>query len=191
MQNEIILIGPICSGKSSVGEIISAKLGWPQYSMDDIRFRYYKEIGYSQEDQNRIRSKEGYRAMYQYWKPFEAHAVKRFLEEHKGGVHDFGAGHSVYEDDLLFGQVKHTLEPYRNVVLLLPSSDQERTIDILENRLKLVTDNQEVFDLNKHFVEHPSNYELAKHIVYTEGNTAEETAAEVIRICQVGLNGIK
>ncbi|WP_257141260.1 adenylyl-sulfate kinase [Priestia megaterium] len=49
MKKTIILIGPICSGKTTVAEIISNKLDIPQCSIDDVRFDYYKEIGFSKE----------------------------------------------------------------------------------------------------------------------------------------------
>ncbi len=36
-----------------------------------------------------------------------------------------------------------------------------------------------------HFVRHPSNYKLAKYVVYTEGKTPQETAEEILAV--VGL----
>ncbi|MEH2063239.1 MAG: hypothetical protein V7K50_13415 [Nostoc sp.] len=47
---------------------------------------------------------------------------------------DFGAGHSVYEDDALFKRVQKVLEPYINVVLILPSPNLEESIQILNER---------------------------------------------------------
>ena len=35
---EIILIGPIGAGKSTVGELLAQQLNIPQVSMDDVRF---------------------------------------------------------------------------------------------------------------------------------------------------------
>ena len=43
---DVVLIGPIAAGKSTLGTLLSAALGLPQCSMDDVRFRYYREIGY-------------------------------------------------------------------------------------------------------------------------------------------------
>jgi replication-associated recombination protein RarA len=45
MSLEIILIGPIGAGKSSVAELLSSRLSLPQQSMDERRWDYYKEIG--------------------------------------------------------------------------------------------------------------------------------------------------
>ena len=45
-RSDIILIGPIGTGKSTLGRLLAAKLGLPQVSMDDVRWDYYREIGY-------------------------------------------------------------------------------------------------------------------------------------------------
>lgn len=47
--SDIILIGPISTGKSTLGKLLAHKLGIPQCSMDDVRLNYYKEINYDEE----------------------------------------------------------------------------------------------------------------------------------------------
>ncbi|MBY0198232.1 shikimate kinase [Priestia megaterium] len=180
MQIPIILIGPMCAGKTTVGEKVATKLNIPQYSMDDMRFSYYQEIGFSKETQQNIREKQGFQGLYAYWKPFEAYAVKRILEDYKHAVIDFGAGHSVYEDMGLFQQIEKILKPYQSLVLLLPSADREESIQILHQRLHQITDDKDVFELNKHFVTHSSNYKLAKQTIYTKGKSADTIAEEII-----------
>lgn len=120
--------------------------------------------------------------MYEYWKPFEAHAVKRALEDYPNCIHDFGAGHSVYEDELLFKEVKSILYNYENVFLLLPSQNEKESINVLNERLKDVTTNNDVYKLNEHFVNHKSNKLLAKYTIYTNGYSPEETADEITEI---------
>lgn len=44
----IILIGPMSAGKSTIGKLLAEKLGIPQYSVDDVRWDYYREIGYDE-----------------------------------------------------------------------------------------------------------------------------------------------
>ncbi|WP_157672097.1 AAA family ATPase [Cellvibrio sp. PSBB006] len=39
---------------------------------------------------------------------------------------------------------------------------------------------EEDINLNKHLIDQKSNYELAKHIVYTDGSEPEDTALEVL-----------
>ena len=184
MCSEIILIGPMSAGKSTLATLISEKLNLPQCPMDRYRWDYYDEIGYNYEEAKRISEKEGFLGVYQYWKPFEAYAVERLLSEHKNCVIDFGAGHSVFEDDVLFDRVGKALEPYENVVLVLPSPDLDESIRILHERRN--TNPGEGFDLNAHFVKHHSNCDLAKHIVYTKDKTPEETRDEILSL--VGLS---
>jgi shikimate kinase len=177
---EIILIGPIAAGKSTVGELLSKKLNLEQVSMDAIRFDYYKEIGYDEELAKHKRETEGLWDLLHYWKPFEAYAVERLLASHQNCVLDFGAGHSVYEDEELFSRVKLALAPYKNIFLLLPSPDPDESIAILNEREEFLRETKP--NLNELFVRHRSNYELATHIIYNKGKIPEETCDEIIEL---------
>ena len=180
MNKEIILIGPIGAGKSTIGKLLAEKLNVPQVETDELRFDYYKEIGYDEEVARSKWEAEGFWGVYRYWKPFEAHAVERLLAEHKDCVIDFGAGHSVYEDEALFERVRNALSGYTNVILLLPSPDPEESIAILNEREESLREMKP--NINEHFVRHRSNYDLAKHTVYTKGKTPEETCEEILRV---------
>ncbi len=180
MPSDIILIGPIGAGKSTVGTLLANHLGLPQCSMDEWRWNYYKEIGYDEELAKHKEETFGFWGIYQYWKPFEAHAVERLLSEQKNCVIDFGAGHSVYEDTSLFQRVQRVLAPYPNIVLLLPSSDLDESVRILNERNEYVPDGS--LNINEHFVRHSSNYELARFTVYTKAKTPEETCNDILRL---------
>jgi shikimate kinase len=179
MGREVILIGPMGAGKSTQGKLLATALGLPQCSMDEVRWDYYREIGFDDEKQREIVRKQGFGGIYRYWKPFEAHAVERLLADHHDCVIDFGAGHSVFEDGELFERVRKALARHPNVVLLLPSPDLEESIRVLHNRNGGGPPPRE-FDLNSHFVRHSSNYDLAKIVVYTEGATPEETRDSIL-----------
>ena len=172
MKRDIILIGPVGAGKSTVGKLLSSHVNMPQASLDDKRWSIYEEIGYDYKIADKIYQEEGFLGMYKYWKPFEAYSVKRVLEIYEEHVHDFGAGQSVYEDKNLFEEVSEILKPYSNVVLLLPSPNKEESLNILFERNK--------FTHNDLFINNPSNEKLAKIIVYTKGKTPEETCEEII-----------
>ena len=179
MKTDIILIGPIGAGKTTIGELLAQKLGLPQISMDNVRFDYYQEIGYDRGWAEEKRKTNGIWGVYPYWKPFEAHAVERLLAEHHTCVIDLGAGHSVYEDPALFDRVQKALAPYPNVILLLPTPDKDESIEILNERepfLRDITPN-----INAHFIHHPSNETLAKITIYTQDKTPEETCEEILR----------
>jgi shikimate kinase len=187
MNSTIILIGPMSAGKSTIGQLLAEELGCPNYSLDEKRRDYYKEIGYEEALAEEIRQSEGMVGLLRYWKPFEAHAVVRTLADHSDGVIDFGAGHSVYDDDVLFGRVQKALEPYPYVILLLPSPDLDESVEILNNRfsqllaLEGIEADKRTLEINEHFVKHPSNFLLAKLIVYTKDRTPEETCAEILQ----------
>ena len=179
MNSEIILIGPIGSGKTTVAELIYERTMLPHRSMDMLRWKYFEEIGYDRYIANEKFHKEGFWGLYRYWKPFEAHAVKRLLEDFKECVFDFGGSQTVYEDDELFGQVRGLLEPYPHVVLLMPTPDKDESIKILHARNAYATEDQ--WAVNEFLVRHHSNYDLAKHIIYTDGKTPKDTSAEVLQ----------
>lgn len=183
MSANIILIGPIGAGKSTQAGLLAKKLGLPRCSMDDVRFAYYKEIGYDEAEQKRIEGESGFLGVYRYWKPFEIHAVERLTAEYQGHVIDFGGGHSVYEDPALLARAEKALAPHRNVVLLLPSPDPDESVRVLKARSQAHVGWDGIngdLDFHEHFVKHPSNRALAKQVVYTLGKSADETCDEII-----------
>lgn len=177
-DSDLILIGPEGTGKSTIGKLLSQKLNLPQVSMDEIRWEYYKEIGWDADTQKKIREQQGFAGVYRYWKQFEIYGVERLLSEHSNCVIDFGAGHSVYENDADFARTRELLSPYRNVILLLPSPDFDESVEILKQRSQLTIDGVEI---NRFFMTHPSNRKLAKQVFYTKGKTPKETKEEILK----------
>ncbi|WP_199194367.1 hypothetical protein [Pleurocapsa sp. CCALA 161] len=102
MLSDVILIGPMNAGKSTIGKLLANYFGIPQCSMDDWRWQYYQEIGYNENLAKQKQQLEGFWGVQQYWKSFEAYAVERLLTDQHNCIIDFGAGHSVYDDNHLF-----------------------------------------------------------------------------------------
>ena len=152
MKPEIILIGPISSGKTSVAELLSMRTGLPRRSMAEQRWKYYDEIGYDRDLARQKRTREGFWGLYRYWKPFEAYAVGKLLSSFCDCIFDMGGAHTVYEDDHLFRQVRDLLAPYPHVVLLIPSPDHDESIQILHERNYYDSDGQR--EVNEHLVRH-------------------------------------
>lgn len=183
MPQDIILIGPVRTGKTTLARLLSEKLGLPHVELDKLRWDYYREIGYDDDVARHIRQTGGFVALVFYWKQFDAYAVERVLAGHQNCILDFGAGHSVYESKELFARVQAALAPYPNVVLVLPSPNADASIQILNERTSdLVGAFGQGFNWNEYFVRHPSNYDLAKFTVYTEGKAPEETRDDILRL---------
>jgi shikimate kinase len=186
MKSVVILIGPMSAGKSTLAGMLAKKLGVPRIELDEVRQRFYAEIGYDEKHASEIVGRQGMRGLLDYWKPFEAHAVERALEVYRNCVIDFGAGHSVYEDEELFQRVQKALLPFQYVILILPSPDLDRSVEIVNQRFSQLLINEvgkidpELLALNEHFVRHPSNSLLAKKTFYTEGRSAKKTCQAIL-----------
>lgn len=183
----IILIGPMCAGKSTIAKMLAERLGIKRVELDSLRDGYYDEIEYDREVASKIAyGEEGMMGLIKYWKPFEAYAVERALSDYENCVLDFGAGHSVYEEEELFTRVQNALAPFDHVILLLPSPDLDASVEILNTRFSQLLEREvgkvdaRLLDVNAHFVKHPSNRKLAKITVYTDGKSPQETCDEIL-----------
>jgi shikimate kinase len=192
MRSEIVLIGPFRAGKSTVGALLAQELGLPQVSLDKLRKNYYREIGFDDGLEQEIRQKGGFLAVVAYWSLFNSYAIERVLAEHTQCVFDLGAGPIVFENDLLSDQIKRALEPFANVVWLVPSPDTEKSIRVLRERSRaLPGTTAQGFDWSAFFVRHEHNRQLARYKVYTEGKTPHETCAEIIAVTQTPRSAIR
>lgn len=179
MPDDIILIGPPMAGKSTLAQSLSVAMNLPAYNLDELRWGYMREIGYDKALDDEIRCRGGFLARALYWQLFGPYTVERFLAEHHNCIMDFGGGHTVYDSTEAQIRVKRALAPYPNVVLVLPSPDLDRSIEILNDRL--AQEPVELnFDFSRHFVKHPANYELARHIIYTEGKSVDDSTDELL-----------
>lgn len=185
MKTDIILIGPPTAGKTTIAKLIAEELSVPIYSLDDLRWKYMKEIGYDEDLDNEFRQKGGFLARALYWQLFGPYTVERFLAEYEGGILDLGGGHTVYESKEANERIKKALAPYANIFLILPSPDLDESYRILSERL--AREPVELnFDFIAHFLKHPANYELAKHTIYTDGHSAYECRDLIIKLSGFG-----
>lgn len=46
-------------------------------------------------------------------------------------------------------------------------------------------DLKQVTELNRYFLEHPANAQLAKHMIYTAGQSAAETCEEILNVLDI------
>jgi hypothetical protein len=178
-SSSIVLIGP---------RLLADALKRPFLDLDDLRWRYYAEIGYEPERAKAIRAAGGMRALAAYWKPFDVHGVERLMADYPTGyVLAFGAGHSYYEDEAQFARVQVALAPFPHVILLLPSPDIETSVEHLKQRLRdaepeLTSEFIELIgEINRGFIRHPSNRRLARYTFYTANQQPGETCQAILQ----------
>jgi len=145
--------------------------------MDEVRWDYYKEIGWSHQTQEEISKSQGFAGVYAYWKAFEIHAVERILADHPDAVIDFGAGHSLYDDPAHMARAQAALRPVPNVVLLLPSADEAASMAVLRKGVSVQLNG---VDANRVFLTAPEIGALASSVVVVGGRSAEAVCDEVV-----------
>ena len=190
MQTPIVFIGPMCTGKSTLARLLAEELNLPRVELDEVRWDFYNEAGYEDRAARVAFDQGGTSAFLAYCKPFEVHAVERVLRSHPDSVIDFGAGHTVQDNPDHAARIARALAPLSNIFLPLPAPDPERCVQVLNARLRELLQREvgsvdkDVLELNATFVRHPANQVLAKHILYTEGETPQETCQRVMALLQ-------
>ena len=181
--SDIVLIGPVRAGKSTVGRLLAEQLDVPQISMDALCWDYYREIGFYEPNAD-VHGPDGMIASR-----FHLYALERLLADHHECVIDLGAGHSVHRESADLLRLQQLLAAYPNVFLLLPSPDLETCAEILAERNAnnpwlqgFVQKNG--WNPNEFFLRHPSNVSVARHILYTEGKSPEQTCDEIVQKLQ-------
>lgn len=162
-EESIILIGPSGAGKSTTAEELHKITNMPRLCLDSIA--------------NRARD-TGFRRKFKNADEFNYYMISEVLRKAKDenlyGIVDFGAGHSVYDDEEIFERVRQLLKPFKNIVLLLPDEDTEKSLSIMERRS--TGDTRE----NRKFIESSCNAELATMTIYGNNRQPSEIAEEII-----------
>src|SRR5262245_11047835 len=93
---DIVLIGPMQAGKSTLGKLLAEKLVLPQTSLDAVGWKYYTEAGLDPAWARFLSETEGELSVYRYFEQFLLPALERHLRESRKWVIDLGAGNSGY-----------------------------------------------------------------------------------------------
>ncbi len=179
MCSNVIMMGPIGVGKSTIAGIVANRTGKAFIDLDEQRSRFYAETDYSNEKAERRYLLKGIRGWYQYQKPYELYSVRRILEEAMDSVIAFGGGQSDYTDKDQKNEFHRLMTPVKDSFLLIPFPDAEASLVLLSRRI-----GKDEMKLNRIFVRSESSRIAAKHIVYTGEKTVDEVAEEIMRIIE-------
>ncbi|KAH7153847.1 hypothetical protein DER46DRAFT_612058 [Fusarium sp. MPI-SDFR-AT-0072] len=179
----MILIGPEGAGKTTIGKVLSEKLNRELFSLDRCRKELYAPFNYDEAHAHKLYEQEGVEALLKYWKYFEYRAVVDIFQNalqpgdrFYGKIFDFGAGHSIFENKEKLDHVVELVSTYKGVFLILPCEDTNEALRIMEER------RGHELSYNQHFLNHPSNKTLAKHIVYTKDISPGRSADEILEL---------
>jgi shikimate kinase len=183
MTETIALIGPAAAGKSTLGSLVAARLGTPFVDVDEIAWPYYAQTGWDLDRLlDRIRA-VGRVTAEREWEPARAHAVEHILADYAGAVIALGAEHTSYTDPSCAQRVRTALSRVPDVVLLLPSPEPQLSVAILRERSIATKDTDWIrdgHDFLAEWVAEPLNHAVRTSVVYTEGLTPEQAAAQIV-----------
>lgn len=188
-REEIILVGPMGVGKTTLALHLSEKLGLLNFPIDRLKWYYRFKNGYDLAKGTKILKESGFQELANYFTDYFGNAeLAEILNEFRGGIFDFGASHSHYENynDLL--EAKRILAPFNNIIQLLPTDDFETNCKILDKRIgKRYEDIEWKKEVLNSYIEQNRVYllsnsysSLAKTTVYTEGKTIEQVGEEIL-----------
>lgn len=191
---EIILIGPPCVGKTEVGKLVAKQLCTQSVSLDDYAKRFYEQEGFTKQRFTKIEETKGYPVALFDLEPALVGAVARILDAHKNCVFDLGAAHTVLSKHALSIEMAKILEPFLNIVLLMPSLDHAQSLRILRQRNNEMRSRDWIYpdvDLLKYWVTNNQNWDLATRIVPTKDLSLQKISEQVIEICDLEPNHSK
>jgi shikimate kinase len=179
----VVLIGPVCTGKSTLLPLVAARLGRHHVDLDAIAEPYYEEVARGRAAfLARIEATSRAEA-HEWWQEGHPHAVRRVLADHAGSVIAFGAGHTSYRNATRMAEVRDALESTNAfVVLVLPCEDGDRAVEILRARSMASRGRDWIergTDFIARWVDDPAQRALPTITVFTDGRTPEETADEI------------
>jgi hypothetical protein len=161
---------------------VATALGLPVVKVDRLRWQYY-DLGFSRAESDRIYAEQGWKATLDRWRPYEIRLTEAVFADFADCVFDFGAGFAMHDDEERATRFRVALRPFRNVVLVLPSEDDEESIRVLWDRSPKydpAIHKGEFFDFPRYEVRHPLPREVATHELFTEGRLPERCAAEIV-----------
>lgn len=188
-RKEIVLIGPMATGKSTISLLISNKLNISCFPIDDIKWYFVYKNGYNTSTSKQILISEGFQGKMNYfYNYFGIKEIEQIFTDFHGGVFDFGATHIYHNEYVIFCKIRNILSQFQNIFLILPTNDLSVNIKILNQRIierydKSKKDSQIVksyMDYNKFLLENNIFNLITSKIIYTESKNQEQIVCEIL-----------
>jgi hypothetical protein len=91
---QVILIGPVCAGKSTLAPLTADLLDLQAIDLDLVAAEYYDEAGVGIQVFREKAESDGFLSAYRWWQRGFPHAVRRVLQDYPRAVISLGAGHT-------------------------------------------------------------------------------------------------
>lgn len=190
-RTEPVLIGPVCTGKSSVARCLAEAYGLERHDLDTVMNEYFgRSPCFDADTYNTLMDRDGAAAAYEYSGDALVWSLRQYLSDNSGGVFDIGAGYTSHRRQELNVQTRAALGQFRDVVLLMPDRDPERSLDILRTRLGEVRGHSwtlDGFDYLRFWVTSGHYEALASLVVYSDSRTPEAVAEEIAASLSLGV----
>ncbi|OWY22045.1 hypothetical protein C7N43_09185 [Sphingobacteriales bacterium UPWRP_1] len=186
MHKQIVFLGPMCAGKSTVAQEVAEMLDMQHLPLDKMKWYYYYKLGYSEVKGNNIYEEYGLPGLAKYWEQFDLYTIENVLKEFPNGIIDCGAGQTYYENEIERTRLKELFAPVNNLVLLMPTENLEESIQILNYRMTERGKHRETDEIrlaneqNLRYIHNAVDNKLAKITVYTHNKSLEDVCTEII-----------
>lgn len=195
--NNIILIGPLATGKSTLAAHLSTITGMKNIPVDKVKWHYRFQNGYDIVKSKNILRSNGFDALLNYAIDFFGPKDLEEVLNKFSGIIDFGATDTHCNDLKRLAEIFQLLDPYPNIFLILPYEDESLSEEVLEKRLvKRLKDDplkgpvlETYLKKNIEFLYSPNNLAVAKHVIYSNDRPFHHIAQEIFYKCDFAGKG--
>ena len=192
INNNIILIGPLATGKSTVAAKLSEITGLLNFPIDKLKWYYRFKNGYNLQTSTEILSNKGFEELIAYVEAFfGTNELKSILNEFEGII-DLGATDSYCDTLQRMRELKRFFHDFPNIFLILPSKNKKKSKEILDQRLYKRYEKdplkapvmESYMKMNEKFINSNYNRQIAKHVIYAADKSIETIAQEILKKSQ-------
>lgn len=187
-KDQIILIGPLAVGKSTIALALSEMLNIKNFPVDRLKWYYRLKNGYDLAHGTKILTESGFLSLIEYANNY--FGLEEIIEIFSSfeGIIDLGATDIYSQDKHIQVKLIEFFTKFTNIILILPSSSVKESNTILSERLfERLKDNKLKFPVlesyisaNEIMIESGIYQRVSKKIVYTNNRSVQEVCTEII-----------